>query len=689
MDRFRMAISELEDRNRRWWIPRFGLNESKNVEAQLKSKYCTQFKEGLLVAFDKQMTENMTDFSNSTPVDVIVSHVDHLVKRISLLRARLEDGSLESLKTVPQPSYEPIALMGDQKLIPEIRQMYAGLYLHFLAWHKDKSGFNKEMNDLKRTWLKHILSTRANLHWLVDWVNTNPSFSHLTLANFWGGSLTALDETDLPPAFTQDGKKRIGSFLEEIESALGDDRLIIASQKLEFQKWYRRAYVGAWRDFGTIFPKGADRLKGKAEWQNVAATIGTDQGPYFRFLDTMAEELKPIASGIDLPAWIDLVYYLKAARLQAPKLEASKDEGALARFREKGEKLIEKMEKQGGKIAAGTTLESRLIAARAFREYQDALAQIVPSSASRTAAYGMAADVFKEDPLTSTSPFFAAQKAISKLRTSLEKVKSDEKMFWNLVTGPLDYLWAFFCQETACQLQHLWEKEVLWEVRGVSDELVKNQLLLGSEGYARKFIDGPAEPFIGVSLRRALHQTEALGRKIDFEDAFLTFLKGGTPQPAPQPGRSHYIISVKGFPTDADTRGEILPHATELEVQCGAEPLRLINYGYGEKSFKWLPQSCGDVILKIRVADLVLTRRYSGNLAFPEFLQDFARGERTFYPRDFSKEEANLRPLGIKSITVHYEFSGHQQLLKYYRSVIALRKKMARVPERIAKCWDQ
>ena len=36
MDHFRQAIIKVEKQNSNWWIPRFGLNESKDVEGRLK-----------------------------------------------------------------------------------------------------------------------------------------------------------------------------------------------------------------------------------------------------------------------------------------------------------------------------------------------------------------------------------------------------------------------------------------------------------------------------------------------------------------------------------------------------------------------------------------------------------------------------------------------------------------------------
>ena len=681
MDHFCQAILKVQEQNRDWWIPRFGLNESKEVEIQLKDKYCKQFRGGFLVSFDKEMANRMTNFSGSTPDKVIAQYVAHLVRRINLLHARLEGETFETLQTRSQPSYEPVLLMVDQNLIPEIREKLANLYLYYLVWRSDSAGLNQEMNDLQ-VWLKHILTLEgANLRWLVSWVNADESLSHVSLEDFWGGSLPVSDETGVLPAFTRKGKEQIDSFLNEMESALPDP-LIVAGQKLEFQAWYRKAYFQAWRDFGVVFPRGVERLKDREEWQRVAARMATDQGPYFAILDTMAAELEPLGKDKDMPSWIGLVYEFQATRAQAAKLEAFEGKSALAKATKKGKSLIAKLERKVSKVDTQKTLEARLKAAKAFREYEKALVEIIPASTSGTVAYQMATQVYGEDPATSRSPFFVARTAADKLKALMVGGKSVDKFFWKVMVGPLDYLWAFVRTETACHLQDLWEKEVLVEIQGVSDQKTVNRLLLGQDGYAMKFIKGPAAPFVNRSLRRGYHAKKVLGAVIPFEDAFFSFLTKGAR--TVKPVRDNYVVSIKGLPTDTNPGARVRPHATRLELQCAAQSQKLINLNYPvRKTFNWSPETCNDVIFEIEVGDLVLTKKYTGYRAFPRFLKDFGDGQRTFYRKEFPKEAAALKRLGIKHIKVKYQFRGHGPVAKLVAA------SPGRAPRNIAKCWDQ
>ena len=67
MDRYRESILQMEDRNRNLGMPRFGLNESQEVETRIKEVYCQQFEENLLSVFDRRMTEQMTRFTVFNP----------------------------------------------------------------------------------------------------------------------------------------------------------------------------------------------------------------------------------------------------------------------------------------------------------------------------------------------------------------------------------------------------------------------------------------------------------------------------------------------------------------------------------------------------------------------------------------------------------------------------------------------
>jgi type VI secretion system protein ImpL len=681
MDRFRQALLRVDKRNRGWWLPRFGLLQSIGVERELKAKYCERFYGGLLLNQNEKMVKTVTHFSTATPQEIMGAHVAHLVRRINLLRSRLKNEELETLRARPQPSYERTLGAAGQEVIPEVGQKLADLYFYYVFWREDPNVLNQEMNEL-RILLKHILTLKnAKLNWIVAWMNLDPSLSYLGTRDFWGGSLAAKEEKRVAPSFSLKGKAKIDSFLKEIESALVDP-LIIAGKKLEFQTWYRKAYFNAWHDFVLAFPRGADRLKGKTEWSQVASLMGGDQNPYFALLNRIAEEISPFAKSRELPSWLKLVYDFKATTTKAAKLKEGKGEkpGIIKKATRKVEKKLAKLEKKTGKKAGG--LESKLIAAEALRNYQDALAEIAPVSASRETAYQTATAIYKEDPATSKTPYFAGWRALNQLRSAMAVPGRDQDAFWKLVQGPLNYFLTFVSREAACQLQKIWEREVLLEVQGISDKNKLIELLWSEPGYAIKFVKEPAGPFVTSSLKRGFYARKVMGQSVPFDKYFFSFLNRGAR--SARPVQASYTVTIQGEPTGTNKEASVIPHATELEMQCSDKTLQLVNLNYPvRKRFTWSPRDCGDVTFRIKVANLVLTKKYTADLAFAKFLRDFEKGARTFHPREFPAQEADLKRMGIRYITAQYRFQGHGPVLRL------LRTGPGRVPEEIVACWDQ
>ncbi len=683
MDRFKQAVLKVEKQNMSWWIPRLGLYESNKIEAQLKNKYCKQFKQGFLVSFDQQMADNMTGFSAMTPAETTGQYVPHIVRRINLLKSRIESGKLEDLAAMPLPSYKLVESMSGRTVIPEIREKLGELYLYYLMWEDSSEGFNKEMTDL-HTWLKHLLTKKyANLNWIVKWVNQNPDLSGFILEDFWGGSLDVEDETAVLPAFTIKGKEQIDSFQKEMEDALFD-RVIIAGKKKEFKKLYEKSYMEAWYDFGVGFPKGIERLKNKDEWNQVAGAVTRGQGPYFSLLDKMVIQLEPMAENDDLPAWFNLTNELNETRLKARSMDALSGKSSLLKVTSKGNKLLRRLESKKRGVSSAQGTEGKLVSASAFMKYKNALKETAPITLSMPRAFEMTVKAFKEDPFTSDSPFLIAQFAVSTLKNSMTPAGAEQKMLWNLVKGPINFQWAYACMQTGCNLQQIWEDKVLVEVLGISDQEELINALMGADGFAKKYVDGEAEPFISRSPRRGYYskKIEGLDRNVEFSDEFFVFITKGAK--AAKPVKDSYRVTIKGEPTDVNREARVRPHATILSLQCGeGEKQTMMNLQYPvRKTFTWSPEDCSDVIFKIEVGNLVLTKEYTGYRAFPKFLKGYQKGYRVFFRKDFKESEAALKRLGIKYIKVKYKLSGHKPVIRLIPDM------PGNVPEDIVKCWE-
>ena len=335
-------------------------------------------------------------------------------------------------------------------------------------------------------------------------------------------------------------------------------------------------------------------------------------------------------------------------------------------------------------IPGADGLAAQMASGKALYDYQSALVQFVPAASSQDASFRLAGQVFKKDATPDNSPYYRANDAYNQLKATLSAPGTRQELFWPLLAGPMNYLGAYICREAACQLQLLWEDEVLVEVTGISDQSNLTQLLFDKEeGYAIKFIKGPARPFIGRSRSKGgYYAKKAHGLSIAFEPGFLTFLEKGNR--GSRPVKANYPVTFRGLPTSANAEARIQPHATRLELQCAGKTQTLVNRNYPiRKTFNWSPQNCGEVIFTIEVGNLILKRKYEGFRPFARFLRDFSQGRRTFYPGDFPDQAAALKRLGIKHIVVQYEMRGSRP------AIATLNAATGGVPQDITQCWAQ
>jgi type VI secretion system protein ImpL len=377
------------------------------------------------------------------------------------------------------------------------------------------------------------------------------------------------------------------------------------------------------------------------------------------------------------PGWISLVMHYQAVEAQAAVLAKAEGGALIAKAGMKSQSIIDKIGSKLDTSLAEDKLDNQLKAARALLDFQKGLKDSMPLLAPRKSAYDAASAVFKEEK----TALVTARQAVSTTKSYMTSGKEDEEVFWKLLNGPIDFLWTFQRIEAACYLQDRWDKEVYVEVQGIEDKQKIMQLLLDQDGYAMQFIKGPAASFLSRNPKKGYYALTALDGKIDFESEFLEFLtRGVSVKRSSQPS---YNVSIKGLPTGVNAEAFIKPHATHVELQCAGNNEKLDNFQFPiRKNFTWAPETCGDVLLEIDVSDLVLTKVYRGSQAFPAFLSDFRTGKKNFYPKDFPDQRTSLERLGIKYITVNYEFTGNQAVLQLLGATPAA------VPARIVKCWD-
>jgi len=673
LDQFKATIQEIERSNTDWWIPRLGLNKSISVEAELKQKFCTLVEERMLLPFDKKMVENMSYFNQDTQFDVFIRHVNHLVYRINLMKARLLDQNIENMKL---PDFDVTAAGVRDDIAADVRFKIGELYLQYLTWQEDPQAINRKMNELQK-WLAQIVSIDGlTLNWLVARVNTDPDMPAYILADFWGKSVQEDPPVMVAPGFTRNGKENIDSFIVDMESALVEP-LILAGKKQDFYAWYETAYLEAWMAFIAEFDNGRKNLKTRQEWQAVSKRVYQKKGPYFVLLDLISRELQPFSGQSNLPEWVNLVADIRKLDKQAAALRVKKD-GTTGVVGTAVAKIKSKIP-GGSRLRLNDT--EMLQAGKAFMTYQNSVFQLPPLVSSQQAAFDFAIQIYVEDPVTSNIPFFTAQQAFEKLRQLFAYSDEKSEQIWQILAGPMAFFQTFALKETACRLQKKWEQDVLLGVQDAAGTQNMNTVLMGSDGLVTRFLEGPAAPFVKRGLKQGYYAAKVYDKSVALKPGFFTFLARGVK--AARPVKSHYNVKISGLPTSANDGAQIQPHATHLELVCteGAVMLENLNYPV-QKVFTWSPQSDCQVIFSIKISSMTLVKKYTGPYSFPRFLRDFSGGRRSFTPADFPEHQGSLARLGIRSINVKYEFSGSREVIGLLGAT------PGRPPVEIAPCWE-
>ncbi len=670
MDQFFQALKKVEEYNRHWWVPRFGLHQSEQVETKLKVRYCQWFKKYFLDPTDRKLASLI---SKNVSEEVFLIAIPHLVNRINLLDLRLQGKDLEE---VGQENRDYVSWFLGETESQELEKKFNQLYLYYLIWNTDTQALAKEKFILQG-WLKHLVAQKgANLRWLVKWVERSPEVTPITLATYWGGGRNLADEPSISPAYTRQGQEMIQDFIGRMEKAL-PDALLITPLKEDFEQWYTRRREKAWFNFARAFHKGVLRLEGEEEWQQAAMKMTQKNNPYFAFLADIAENFSQETK--KKPRWIILVLQIKKIQQEAAHEGLLKTKGVLGKTAQKGQKLFKKLSGVTG--GTGGKLAREFQASAVYLEYTRDLRKLERYFSVPNLAYQTLSLLFKGELSQEKSPLLKAQNELIKMRSLLGAKSREEAVVWRILGGPVHFFWQYLSYRAACYLQDRWDRDVLAEVQGTGDWESIRALLMGPQGKVWQFVKGPAEPFVCWRPGKGYYACKAEGLQLPFEPKFFTFLNKGSL--AKQARKASYQVIIRGLPTDSNNDAKVKPHATVLELQCASGPQVLVNRQYPiQKVFKWEPDNCGDVIFKIEVANMSLTKVYSGSQGFPKFLVDFRGGQHTFYPKDFPEATSDLKRLNIKFIRVKYAFSGQKPVIRF------LQESPAEIPQKIVRCWD-
>lgn len=630
-----------------------------------------------------------------------------LVRRINLETANRRGASYGELMKMPLLPQELV-----YALYPEVPQKklkdFNKLLVAYIAWSPNDA----EHSVLPQNHLEIITQKTfqtPKMEWLLDWADGLSELKPVTLKSFWLTGSVSSEGVKIRPAFTREGEMRIQEFLNELSQMFGNKPEFIVQRKA-LENWYVNTRVTAWNAFSWSFSEGQKFIVGEPAWRELISKLNTENSPYSLYFNRLQSEFSHYPEE-QRPEWLN--FALNFNRIRKTKAPGpgifDRFKSYFATFNRLGGQSMRNA-LQTDSPALPTEIKSYLATVNSYEKFKSSFEL---SSGEALSGDGKSYQLTKEfflfsvDPSVPESKLNTAFVDFKKFREVAGYAQANNQVIWQLVGGPLEVLISYALEQASCSVEKDWQKNVVWGTKmAISDDELKNQLY-GEQGSVWAFLDGAAQPFIQqrngqVSLAKVNGFTLPLNNK------FLPFFNSAINARIDQMIKEQNFESLKGkaskltitaIPTGVNVDARARPYSTSLSIQCAKGETLLNNINApASTSLLWSPAECGDVRLQIRIDNLVLTKRYPGQLGLVNFIKEFQNGTRRFTPNDFFESAEDLENLNIKNINVNYIFDGKEDILTMgdffkgsgqsgpieRRNVIRMQSK---VPEAIGQCW--
>lgn len=675
LDRYRVAIIKMEENNRRWWVPRFGLTQSELAVTRLKKNYCDMFSNSFYdKTISKKLDEYIANIVPDTPGRERGAYVANVVSRLQFVNARLQKRDLEYMKKLPAPSGAFLMLL-DSRVTPELARQYQDTYIYYSAWQDDltPAAINKEKLTMQLGKILIGRSGQYDFNWVLEWINGTETDKRITMRSFWEGS-GDIDSIYIKPCFTVAGKKILDDFISRISSVILKTSTMDERIRL-FNVDYQHQYIAAWENFARDFQQGKSIFSSNHEMHLQAAAISIDKIPAELFIERMVRELEPYEGEKIIPPWLTLAIEHERIRKQALAADFNKQASGFGKAAngmvESGKNIIKELKSKKIELPDTNRTLSMLDAVNSYVEFRKSLQDMAKGMTTNATTVRLAVDMFSSvGPASATaltpestalkpSQFSRVQESLKSFQAQMRHL-GDDKIYWDIINSTLDFFAIIATREAACSLQEQWESQVLAETSAAVESSLQD-LLFGTQGIIWKFVKGPAAPFIKVGPH-GYQPISVMEQRVAFNSQFIDFINKGNI--GRQKIRDNYTVKIKSYPTYINREATQKPQSVLLTLTCGNDTQSLNNMNYPvNKSFKWNLKNCNNTVLNIKFGSLTLERKYGGERSFINFLSDFRNGEHNFTTADFPEHENELRDMQVQQIKVRYFFEGQNDLL--------------------------
>jgi type VI secretion system protein ImpL len=548
------------------------------------------------------------------------------------------------------------------------------------------------------TELKNLLSALINSDRTLPWLLApNDTLPTVQASDFWPQFPATLSGI-----WTKQGEARITDWVNLIAQAGNKAELQQFMQMLPVQR------QNVWRDFLLTVTPLLQNQQPSSLLQNELIALGQGQSPAMKFAQRIAFELDDIPAQSAQPWLLELQKLQKLPTQVAENPTLQKVQRIDATLRSGLTKWL-----RGEKSPAAT--RSDVPQTVAWQKWQkslngatsQALNQAALSPALTDGLFAPQAEAKNINPLVT---LFASFEQLQKTREPRSQEIGVEAV-WSLYQSDASTLLSHAMARSSCWINEQWQSKVLWPMRKNANGQDYDAQQALTWQYLADFVRGPAKGLLVVS-DQGPQAGEFHGQTLPLTNAFvnlaryllnpedvldvplrhntqnadrITVINDRIEQLTQQQKALEtkpYSITVVSRPTTVPEGARLIPIGSRLTLECKSGVKVLDSMNFAEQAqFSWYPGQCQSVKLEVKFPDFTATYSYTGNSAWPDFLQQFIHGEALLNVRDFEDNTAVLTALNIKHVLVRFKIADQTVLQNAWMGWLTLDEQLTVLKE--------
>jgi len=533
--------------------------------------------------------------------------------------------------------------------------------------------------------LHRLLSALINDDRTLAWLTApDDNLLDVQASDYWPQNP---DAATLSGIWTKQGEAQLTEWVSLIAQAAGKTQPEASLQ--QFMQTLPALRQNAWRGLLFTVARSLQTQAPHSLSQNQLIAMGQGQSPAMQFARRIALELD------DIPAQSAQPWLTELQRLQALPSRAAEN-ATLRKMQQVDAALRGGLTRwlRGGKLPAAAHAGTQQTGA--WQHWQaslnaaagQALNQATLSPALTDGLFAPKMDAKNLNPLVTLFASF------EKLRKTPEPRNQEMGVdaVWSLYQSDASELLGHALARSGCWFNEQWQSKVLWPMRKNAKGLDYDAQQALTWQYLADFVRGSAKGLLAVTEQGP--QAGAFqGQKIPLTDDFLsiarhllnpedvldvpqrqntqnadriTVLNDQITQLTQQQKAletTSYSVSIVSQPATVPEGARLIPTGSRLTLECQSGVKVLDSMNFAEQAqFTWLPGQCQSVKLDVKFPNFTATYRYTGNSAWPDFLDEFVRGEALIDALVFDDNADAMTALNIKHVLLRFKISNQTAL---------------------------